>query len=105
MTQESLTIIMSIAGAFLSLMLVVNAFFVRQLVSSISEVTLGLAVLVEKHNGTSDRIKISELHLEKIDNELVSVRKRLHSLGNSFNSMNMRMELTCESMGKSKGGC
>jgi len=95
MLSQNLIIVLSIGSALLSLLLAVNAFFVRQLVSSLAQVEKGLAVLMEKHNGTADRIKVSENTLEKLDDEIVHMRKRLHKVDNDLNQMTLRLELTC----------
>jgi len=95
MLSQNLIIVLSIGSALLSLLLAVNAFFIRQLVSSLAQVEKGLAVLMEKHNGTSDRIKVSETSIEKLDDEIVQMRKRLHKVGNDLNQITLRLELTC----------
>lgn len=93
MSQESLTIIMSLMGAFASLGLIVNAFFIKQLVSSLSRVELGLAVLVEKHKGTADRIKLSEVAIEKLLKDIDSFKKQFHDIRNLINQLQLRFDL------------
>jgi len=96
MLSQNLIIVLSICGACLSLLLTVNAFFIRQLVLSIGQVDKGLGILIERHNGTSERIKISEKNIDKLGSEIVEIRKRMHCLGNETNSLKLKMELQHE---------
>lgn len=93
MLSQNLVIILSLCGACLSLLLTVNAFFIRQLVLSIGQVDKGLGVLIERHNGTSERMKVNEKNIEKVDNEVISLRKRLHQNNNDLNKRLLEIEI------------
>lgn len=94
-----LTVFLSIVGVFISFALVVNGFFIKQLVSSLTQVEKGLAVLMEKHNGTSDRMKVNEKNIEKVECELVIMRDRMHKLGNRVHTNHLEVENCKENKG------
>lgn len=69
----SIEILMTIMTSFLSLLLVINAYFTRQTLQAITEVRLELARLIVKHDATEERSKRNEI-------EVLKARDRLHSL-------------------------
>tara|TARA_R110000787_G_scaffold5686_6_gene20543 strand:- start:5972 stop:6229 length:258 start_codon:yes stop_codon:yes gene_type:complete len=73
MSSEFLAII----GAFISLLLMVNAFFIKDLVKSINEVKLELARLVEKHDSTSDKVNSNIEDIKDLYKTLNDIRDRL----------------------------
>ena len=93
MKAESLSLVLSIVGVFISFALIINGFFIKQMISSLSQVEKGLAVLMEKHNGTAQIMNISESRIEKLEGEVISIRKRLHELGNFINGFGIRLDM------------
>jgi len=71
-----LSIVLVIMGSFLSMILMVNAFFTRQTLKEISEVKLRLVELIAKHDATSERAL-------KNENEITQLRQRFHEVINN----------------------
>jgi len=66
-------IYMTIFGSFVSLLLIVNAYFTRKTLEKMSDIDLRLAVYISKHDNTEE---ISRWNRE----EIMSIRDRVHSL-------------------------
>jgi len=67
------TIIISLVGGFLSIALGANAFLFRQMVSGLTKVEVGLAVLVSKHSDSKEDIA-------KVESEFYMLAKRVGKL-------------------------
>ena len=65
--------ILILLGSFISLLLMVNAFFTRKTLEKIMDVELKLAVLIANHDNTDERSRNNEKEIKKI-------RDRIHSL-------------------------
>lgn len=77
--ENHMDYILLIAGSFISLLLMVNAFFTRKTLEKISTVELQLAVLISKHDNTDERSKANEF-------EIRSLRDRMHKVEGSTGS-------------------
>lgn len=55
--STNITLAISVIGSFISLLLIVNAFFVKELVKSIGEVKLELVKLTTSHDGTAKEVR------------------------------------------------
>lgn len=63
-----------IIGSFVSLLLMVNAYFTRQTLQQITEVRLELAKLIVKHDATEERSRFNEMELMKIREKLAKIK-------------------------------
>jgi len=72
----SLDLLVALVGSFLSLLLIINAFFTRQTLQAITEVRLELVKLNVKHDATEERSRVNA-------SEVVKIRDRLHTLEGS----------------------
>lgn len=86
--------IIAILGSFISLLLMVNAFFTRKTLEKISSIELKLAEMIIKHDYTDERAKGNRRTIENINTELLSLRERVHSLeGASSQKLQFRKEM------------
>ena len=69
----TIELLLSLLGSFLSLLMIVNAFFTRQTLQAITEVRLELAKVIVKHDATEERSRRNE-------SEISSLRDRLHGV-------------------------
>ena len=69
-------LIFSILGAFISLLLIINAFFTRKTLEKITDVELKLAVLIARHDTTEERSRNNAEEIRKL-------RERLHKIEGS----------------------
>jgi len=76
----AIEIIVSIGGAIMSGLLVINSFFARKTLEKISDVELKLAVLIANHDATEERSRLNSDRHHKNETELIKVRERLHAL-------------------------
>lgn len=77
MTSEHIPLlVLSMMGSFISLLLMVNAFFTRQTLKEINEVKLKVVELIARHDATSDRSV-------KNEREIDSMRIKIHDLINN----------------------
>jgi hypothetical protein len=66
-------LIMTVFGSFVSLLLVINAFFTRKTLETIAKIDMNLAVYMTKHDTTEE---ISRWNRE----EILRIRDRVHSV-------------------------
>tara|TARA_R110000868_G_C10972634_1_gene770645 strand:+ start:27340 stop:27603 length:264 start_codon:yes stop_codon:yes gene_type:complete len=71
-----ITVYMTILGSFISLLLIVNAYFTRKTLEKMSDIDLRLAVYISKHDNTEE---VSRWNRE----EIMGLRDRVHSLEGS----------------------
>lgn len=71
--SQVILILISIVGCFLSLLLMVNAWFTRKTLEKINAVDLNLAILITKHDNTEERSRLNS-------KEVFSIRERLRTL-------------------------
>lgn len=58
--------VLLVFGSFISLLLMVNAFFTRKTLEKISAVELRLVELIVKHDQTDERSRKNEIEIERI---------------------------------------
>ena len=101
-------IVIGAVGAFISVALVVNGFFIKQMVVNLGNVDKGLAVLVTRHDFNETRIKKNEKDTEKNSDEIFETRKRVHDLVSELNAVLLRVENLADVVEKcqsQKGEC
>lgn len=64
---------LAVLGSFVSLLLMINAFFTRKTLEKITDVELKLAVLIAKHDTTEERSKNNEKDIDVL-------KEKIHSL-------------------------
>ena len=75
-----LEVLMSIVGAFISLLLIVNAFFTRLTLEKITSIELKLAVLISNHDATEEGRKQNARDIREI-------KEKYHDKINEIGSM------------------
>lgn len=76
----TLDTILLILGSFISLLLIVNAYFTRNVLQQVQELSVKLAVLIAKHDSTEERSRSNEKEIDKMNEEISRIRERIHSL-------------------------
>lgn len=76
-----------VLGSFISLLLMVNAFFVKELVKSINEVKLELAKLVTQHDNTSDTVKVHAEDIKELYKNLNNIREKINKIEGRVNGI------------------
>ena len=76
-------LLIGVSGSFVSLLLLVNAHFTRKTLEKITDVELKLAVLIAKHDTTEERSKHNEDEIQKLREEVLKLRERMHSVEGS----------------------
>ncbi len=67
--------VLLVFGSFISLLLMVNAFFTRKTLEKISAVELRLVELIVKHDQVDERSRKNEREIERIKNILSGDKK------------------------------
>lgn len=67
--------LLGVLGFIVTLLLGLNAYFIKELVDSINQVKIQTATLIENNSNTKDR-------LQSVEDDLEMIRARLHTLGN-----------------------
>lgn len=75
--MEQLHILLTIIGAFISMLLLVNAHFTRKTLEKISNVEIKLAVLIAKHDSTDEKARKNEFEIEVLKNKLHKLENKL----------------------------
>ena len=80
MSAEVMTVIVSIVGGFISILLLANAFFVKDLVKTINEMRIELVRISTEYKNTVDDVKDLKEKALIQDKEIIKIRERLHNL-------------------------
>ena len=72
--------ILVLFGSFVSLLLMVNAYFTRKTLEKISMVELRLVEYSTKHDATEEISRENRKELDRVRERLHSIRERIHSL-------------------------
>ena len=73
-------VIITVIGAFVSTLLLVNAFFIKSLVSEMSGMRVDLAIVITQHDHTIGDVKDNKARILMLEQERLKFRERLHSL-------------------------
>lgn len=68
--MDTLQILITLSGSFISVLLMINAHFTRKTLEKISSVELQLAVLISKHDATDERSRDNKGEIAKINEKL-----------------------------------
>jgi len=71
-------IVLTIIGSFMSLLLMVNAFFTRKTLEKITDIELKLAVIITKHDATEERSKLNVIKMEALESRVSSLEARVN---------------------------
>ena len=71
---------LDVIGVLITILLAINAFFVKDLVRTINEVKLQLMRLITQHDNTADDVKENKEHLAEHAEIITRLRERVHSL-------------------------
>lgn len=82
----NIEVLLVILGSFLSLLMIVNAFFTRQTLQAITEVRLELAKVVVRHDATEERSRRNE-------KEISILRDKMHGVESGQKSVIPLLEM------------
>jgi hypothetical protein len=80
MDAKTLYSVLIIVGSFLSVGMLINAFFLKGIYSDLGELKIALAQIVENSKAKIRRIEELEKKTDKLEQENIKTRERLHSL-------------------------
>jgi hypothetical protein len=71
---------LTIVGSFISILLVVNAFFIKSLVASIQQLEVKMTTIAVQHDHTIADVRDNKSRILELERETARQRERLHSL-------------------------
>lgn len=70
----------TIVGSFVSILLMVNAFFIKSLVNSIQQLEVKMTTVAVQHDHTIADVRDNKNRILELERETARQRERLHSL-------------------------
>lgn len=71
---------LTIIGSFISILLVVNAFFIKSLVASIQKLEVKMTTIAVQHDHTIADVRDNKSRILEVEKENARQRERIHTL-------------------------
>lgn len=89
---------LAILGSFISLLLMVNAYFTRETLLRVVRLEVKLESNATKHHYVEKQVNAQELVIKSHEAEILKLRDKYHSLGNTLNAELNIIKLTIDDL-------